>query len=69
MAARIGPCNASVTLTWDVSAIRPVRYSEGARSEAREFIQYIDKNQGFIVNYGDRFRHGEPIATSFVESA
>ena len=26
-------------------------------------------NQSFIVNYGDRFRHGDPIASGFVESA
>ena len=32
-------------------------------------MNYIDANQFAIVNYGDRFRHGEPIATGFVESA
>jgi hypothetical protein len=34
-----------------------------------EFIGYIENNQRFIVNYGDRYRHGEPITSSFVESA
>jgi hypothetical protein len=32
-------------------------------------IIYLDNNRGFIVNYGDRYRHGEPIASGFVESA
>jgi hypothetical protein len=32
-------------------------------------IGYLENNQNFIVNYGDRHRHGEPITSSFVESA
>ena len=35
----------------------------------REFAHYVDANQHAIPNYGDRYRHGEPISTSFVESA
>ncbi|BCG05222.1 hypothetical protein PPGU19_097900 (plasmid) [Paraburkholderia sp. PGU19] len=44
---------------------------EEARLLARleEFIGYLENNQRFIVNYGDRYRHGEPITSSFVESA
>ena len=34
-----------------------------------EFIVYLDNNRHFIVNYGDCYRHGEPIASGFVESA
>ncbi|UIF88044.1 hypothetical protein KAF44_22655 (plasmid) [Cupriavidus necator] len=34
-----------------------------------EFIVYLANNRHFIVNYGDRYRHGEPIASGFVESA
>ena len=34
-----------------------------------EFIGSLENNQRFIVNYGDRYRHGEPITSSFVESA
>jgi hypothetical protein len=34
-----------------------------------EFIGYLKNNQPFIVNYGKRYRHGEPITSSFVESA
>ena len=35
----------------------------------REFFTYISTNKEFIVNYGDRYRHGERISTGFVESA
>jgi hypothetical protein len=34
----------------------------------REFRHYIAANRSSIPNYGDRYRHGEAIATSFVES-
>jgi hypothetical protein len=34
----------------------------------REFRGYIVANQAFIPNYGDRYRHDEPISTAFVES-
>jgi hypothetical protein len=33
-----------------------------------EFHHYIEANRAFIPNYGDRYRHGERIATSFAES-
>jgi hypothetical protein len=33
-----------------------------------EFHHYIEANQAFIPNYGDRYRHGETITTSFAES-
>jgi hypothetical protein len=35
----------------------------------REFCHYIEVNRNAIPNYGDRYRHGEMISTSFVESA
>src|ERR1700680_305086 len=35
----------------------------------REFRSYIEANQNFIPNYGDRYRHGEKISTAFAESA
>ena len=35
----------------------------------REFSSYIEANQNFIPNYGDRYRHGEKISTAFAESA
>jgi hypothetical protein len=33
-----------------------------------EFHHYIEANQAFIPNYGDRYRHGETITSSFAES-
>jgi hypothetical protein len=38
-------------------------------AKLEEFIGYLENNESFIVNYGDRYRHGEPITSSFVESA
>ena len=49
--------------------------TDGSPEETRllarleEFIGYLENNHRFIVNYGDRYRHGEPITSSFVESA
>jgi hypothetical protein len=34
----------------------------------REFGRYIEANQDFVPNYGDRYRHGERISTAFAES-
>ena len=34
----------------------------------REFGTYIANNEGFIPNYGERYRYGETITTAFVES-
>jgi hypothetical protein len=50
--------------------------SQGEESErakkllkaVREFHYYIESNQASIPNYGDRYRHGETITTSFAES-
>lgn len=33
-----------------------------------EFETYIARNESFIPNYGERYRHNEPISTAFVES-
>ena len=33
-----------------------------------EFHTYISNNRNFIVNYSDRYLHGETITTSFIES-
>jgi len=35
----------------------------------QDFGHYLAVNQEAIPNYGDRYRHGETISTSFVESA
>jgi len=34
----------------------------------REFARYIEANQDFIPNCGDRYWHGETISTAFAES-
>lgn len=34
-----------------------------------ELHTYVERNQSFIPNYGERYRNGERIATGFVESA
>ena len=38
------------------------------RKAVKEFSSYIEANQAFIPNYGDRYRHDETISTAFVES-
>ena len=35
---------------------------------ADEFHTYVSNNRSFIVNYSDRYLHGETITTSFIES-
>ena len=45
-----------------------VRAAEKLLKILREFDTYIRLNAGFTPNYGDRYRHGEPISTAFVES-
>ena len=39
------------------------------KKAVHEFAGYIAANHASIPNYGDRWRHGERIASSFVESA
>jgi hypothetical protein len=36
---------------------------------AEELHTYVERNQAFIPNYGERYRNGERIASGFVESA
>jgi hypothetical protein len=38
------------------------------RKAVEEFRTYITNNRHLIPNYGERYRHGEAIATGFVES-
>src|SRR5947209_19714469 len=35
----------------------------------RSFEAYVTNNRAFLPNYGERYRQGQIIATSFVESA
>jgi hypothetical protein len=34
-----------------------------------ELHTYVERNQEFVSNYGERYRNGEEIASGFVESA
>lgn len=56
-------------LTWQADALPDSENKKKLAPKLEEMMNYIDANQFAIVNYGDRFRHGEPIATGFVESA
>ena len=57
-------------LEWDLED-----WEENSETAARllaavqDFAHYIALNQKAIPNYGDRYRNGETISTSFVESA
>lgn len=56
-------------LTWDVEGFEDTEAKTKLSAKLEEALTYVDRNQGFIVNYGDRYRHGDPISTGFVESA
>ncbi len=43
--------------------------AKSIRKALREFETYVRLNASFIPNYGDRYRHGEPVSTAFAESA
>jgi hypothetical protein len=47
----------------DIEGVRPLR------QHLRDLIAYLEANQSALVNYGVRYRRGEPISTAFVESA
>ena len=49
--------------------LRPAPRKPNSLASSASSLPYLDNNQHFIVNYGDRYRHGEPIASGFVESA
>ncbi len=54
-------------LTWEIGteSTRATTLQE----KLEEFMNYITSNVASIPNYADRHRHGEPIASGFVESA
>ena len=54
-------------LTWDIGTESPRAIA--LQEKLDEFMNYITTNVEAIPNYADRHRHGEPIATGFVESA
>lgn len=51
--------------TWPPAVDKVVKLKKAVN----EFASYIALNHASIPNYGDRHRHGEHIASSFVESA
>jgi hypothetical protein len=56
-------------LEWDLEAQEePSERAKKLLKAVSEFHHYIEVNQSSIPNYGDRYRHGEAIATSFAES-
>ena len=44
-------------------------HAKTMQDKLEEFMGYVTANLTSIPNYADRHRHGEPIATGFVESA
>src|SRR3984893_18811132 len=54
-------------LTWEIGTDTP--RATATQDKLDEFMNYITANMAAIPNYADRQRHGEPIATGFVESA
>jgi hypothetical protein len=54
-------------LTWDVGT--ESEHAQVVQDKLEEFMNYVTANLAAIPNYADRHRHGEPIATGFVESA
>jgi hypothetical protein len=57
------------SLTFDAAAFDMCEAGRKLAAKLDECITYLERNRGFIVDYGDRYRHGEVIASSFVESA
>src|SRR5512143_673475 len=56
-------------LEWDLeSGAGPTERQTKLLKAVGDFHHYIEANQAFIPNYGDRYRHGETITTSFAES-
>src|SRR5450631_1355250 len=54
-------------LTWDIGT--ETERAQALQDKLEEFMNYVTANLAAIPNYADRHRHGEPIATGFVESA
>lgn len=58
------------SLSWEIKAIEaPTSQAKQFKAKLYGLMTYVENNRDCIVNYGDRYRHGEPITTSFVESA
>jgi hypothetical protein len=67
IAARSAPaqdCSLSADLASDDSEAKT-----NLTATLEEALNHFANNQAFIANYGDRYRHGEPISSRFTESA
>jgi hypothetical protein len=58
----------SVEMDLDVAADLGNSNARKLPKTAAEFHTYIERNRGFIPNYGERYRYGERISSGFVES-
>jgi len=59
-------------LQMDVESAAFETKHEAARKHLKQIEElhtYVERNQAFLPNYGERYRHGERIASGFVESA
>ena len=56
-------------MSWQVEVFAHNDTRDKFAAKLAELDRYIEVNEFAIINYGDRFRHGEPIATGFAESA
>jgi hypothetical protein len=71
MGMSIRPCKSCSPSRWTLDAAVATSGHSTARkllNAVEEFHTYIENNKGFIPNYGERYRAGEPISTGFVES-
>jgi hypothetical protein len=58
----------SVEMDFDVAAALGNNNAHKILKTIDEFHTYIERNRGFIPNYGERYQYGERISTGFVES-
>ena len=49
--------------------MRDVASMDKLRQHAGDLLGYLERNEAALVHYAARRRRGEPVATSFVESA
>jgi len=50
-------------------SVRDIAGMDKLRQHAGDLLAYLERNEAALVHYAARRRRGEPIATSFVESA
>ena len=60
---------ASVSRWTEAKCVRDVNGVSALRRHLSDVLAYLEANQSALVNYGVRYRRGEPISTAFVESA